>query len=161
MLRRFYAIPNKLFGRSMSLHTEVKQNCCVWISKSHDIYSNLALEEWIYDHIDLENKSIFLLWRNKPCIVIGRHQNPWEECNLPLVQLKDVCYARRQSGGGTVYHDLGNLCCSFFTNRSSYNRNTNLTLAKDVLVDDCNLNVSISSRDDLLLDDKFKVCNHQ
>ena len=78
----------------------------IWISTSRDIFSNLALEEYIYDNINMNKDNILLIWKNEPCIVIGRHQNPWDECNLPEAKKYNIHIARRQSGGGTVYHDL-------------------------------------------------------
>ena len=79
----------------------------VWVSTSHDIHTNLALEDWMLQHLDFQHQSHLLLWQNAPCVVIGRHQNPWAECRLPLCRHLDVSIARRLSGGGTVYHDLG------------------------------------------------------
>ncbi len=52
------------------------------------------------------------LWRNKPTVIVGRHQNPWKECNLKRMEEADVALARRYSGGGAVYQDLG---CTTFT----------------------------------------------
>ena len=65
---------------------------------------------------------IVLVWRNFPCIVIGRHQNPWSEVNLLDAAARGVAVARRRSGGGTVYHDLENLNVTFFTTRKAYDR---------------------------------------
>ena len=52
--------------------------------------------------------------------MIGRHQNPWTESNVPYLRENGINLARRNSGGGTVYHDMGNLNCTFFTRRSRY-----------------------------------------
>ncbi len=67
---------------------------------------NLAAEEYILRELD---GPVIRLWRNRPCIVMGRHQIPCMELNLPLADELGVPFLRRISGGGTVYHDLGNL----------------------------------------------------
>ena len=90
----------------------------VFISQSTNIYENLALEDWLYKNWDFNKRHLLLLWRNSPCVVIGRHQNPYMEANLPYLESANVPVVRRNSGGGTVYHDLGNLNCSFFTPNS-------------------------------------------
>lgn len=71
----------------------------VLISGSRDIYQNLALEDWLYENADLQNESFLLLWRDEPCVVIGRHQNPWVECHVPYCEKFNVSIARRKSGG--------------------------------------------------------------
>lgn len=48
----------------------------VFISQSHDIFTNLALEDWLYRHFDFTAHHVLMLWLNDPCVVIGRHQNP-------------------------------------------------------------------------------------
>ena len=92
-------------------------NKVVFISQSSDIFSNLAFEGWLYNQWDFSRRHLLFLWRNSPCVVIGRHQNPFQEVNLSYLESAKIPFARRQSGGGTVYHDSGNLNCSFFTPR--------------------------------------------
>ncbi|KAI8324589.1 lipoate-protein ligase A [Martensiomyces pterosporus] len=65
---------------------------------------------------------ILYLWRNRPTIVIGRNQNPWKECNFDMMAERDVWLARRSSGGGTVYHDLGNTNYTVVMPRSAFTR---------------------------------------
>lgn len=89
----------------------------VFISQSNDVFANLALEDWLYKNWSFERRNVLLLWRNSPCVVIGRHQNPQVEANLPYLESAGVPVARRGSGGGAVYHDHGNLNCTFFTTR--------------------------------------------
>ena len=67
----------------------------VWISQSSDVFSNLALEDWLYRHHDFEHKRLLLLWRNDPCVVIGRHQNPWTETDVPYLRGSYIDLARR------------------------------------------------------------------
>jgi lipoyltransferase 1 len=76
------------------------------VSLSHDIHYNLALEQFIADNYDFTHRSIMLLWSNEPCVVVGRYQNPWLECNLVEMKKRNVKLARRHSGGGCVYHGM-------------------------------------------------------
>ena len=100
---------------------------------------------------------MLLFWRNSPCVVIGRHQNPWLECDLAAIQDRQMTLARRKSGGGTVYHDLGNLNLTFITTKKKYNRRRNLDLIASALREKWNLDVSVSDRDDIILNNKYKV----
>lgn len=81
-------------------------------SENTDPYFNLASEEYLLKCCD---EDVFLLYRNMPSIVVGKHQNTLAEINLSLVQEKKLKVARRISGGGTVFHDLGNLNFTFIT----------------------------------------------
>lgn len=81
---------------------------------SHDPAINLALEEYAVRHLDMSHDYCFL-YVNQPCIVLGRHQNAFEEINYPHVLHNNIPVYRRISGGGTVYHDSGNLSFSFIT----------------------------------------------
>lgn len=114
-------------GEMESSSAQIKKS--VFISQSHDIFTNLALEDWIYRNYNFAKHHVLMLWINDPCVVIGRHQNPFSEvANVSALLRKDIALARRNSGGGTVYHDSGNLNCTFFTARERYNRRYNLNL---------------------------------
>ncbi|MDM5333859.1 lipoate--protein ligase [Ureibacillus composti] len=76
---------------------------------------NLAIEEYILKNLDIEQDSYLLFYINQPSIIIGRNQNTIEEINTDYVEDKGVIVVRRLSGGGAVYHDLGNLNFSFIT----------------------------------------------
>ncbi len=99
----------------------------VYLSETHDPWANLAFESYLLEHSDPETPILFL-WRNTPTVVIGRAQNPWLECHLDLMQHHQVKLARRISGGGAVYHDLGNMNFSFIDTPESFNKQKNLEL---------------------------------
>jgi lipoate-protein ligase A len=75
-----------------------------------DPYFNLAAEEYVMDHFERDS---FMLWRNEPAIIVGRHQNTLAEINLEFVRAHHIPVVRRLSGGGAVFHDLGNLNFTF------------------------------------------------
>ena len=75
---------------------------------------NLALEEYCLHNLD-SGFDYLLFYTNRPSIIIGRHQNPFQEFNQKLARQKDILPVRRISGGGAVYHDSGNLNFSFIT----------------------------------------------
>lgn len=101
-----------------------------------------------------------MLWINDPCVVVGRHQNPFSEvANIAELAAKGIVVARRNSGGGTVFHDAGNLNCTFFTARERYNRRYNLNLITRALFREWSIKADISERDDILLRGK-KVRKH-
>lgn len=77
---------------------------------STDPYFNIATDEYIFKHI---KEDCFMLWRNDNAIIVGKHQNTLAEINVDYVKEKDIKVVRRLSGGGAVYHDLGNLNFSF------------------------------------------------
>eukprot|EP01012_Entosiphon_sulcatum_P059373 TRINITY_DN83752_c0_g1_i1.p1 TRINITY_DN83752_c0_g1~~TRINITY_DN83752_c0_g1_i1.p1 ORF type:complete len:356 (+),score=26.89 TRINITY_DN83752_c0_g1_i1:24-1070(+) len=85
-------------------------------TQSANVFRNLALEELLFQRLDFANdtQGVFL-WRNDPCVVLGRHQSPWMECNLRALTERKIALARRFSGGGTVYHDQNNMCITFLS----------------------------------------------
>jgi len=90
-----------------------------YIESTHtDPYRNLALEQFVFDRLGREN-SYFMLWQNHNSIIVGKHQNTQEEINAAFVKERNITVARRLSGGGAVYHDLGNLNFTFITNTDS------------------------------------------
>ncbi|GJQ85965.1 hypothetical protein Trydic_g21812 [Trypoxylus dichotomus] len=128
----------------------------VIVSESNDIYTNLALEDWHYRNCKFDNRHLLILWSNDPCVVIGKFQNPWLEANvreLGYLTRDGVKLARRNSGGGTVYHDRGNLNITFFTPRQHYNRRHNLEVITQAIRNEYGLEIEITKRDDLVIGD--------
>jgi lipoate-protein ligase A len=95
---------------------------------------NLSIEHYIFQNAPAGSRILFF-YRNRPCIVIGRNQNPWLEVNLRLLStglvdqehggptmLQDVDLVRRRSGGGTVFHDSGNVNWSVICDLNEFTR---------------------------------------
>merc|ERR1711879_542981 len=82
---------------------------------STDPRFNLALEEYLLKYKVLDT-DLFYLWRNQPSIIVGRNQNPFLEVYLKQCDRYNIPVIRRISGGGTVYHDLGNINFTYITN---------------------------------------------
>ncbi|XP_043685636.1 lipoyltransferase 1, mitochondrial isoform X1 [Vespula pensylvanica] len=129
----------------------------VFISQSNDVFTNLALEDWLYRNFDFTNHHVLLLWRNDPCVVIGRHQNPWLECDTRITEKHGIALVRRNSGGGTVYHDNGNLNLSFFTPKQRYNRRYNLDIITRALYREWGLKAVVNEREDIVVEGRYKV----
>ncbi len=125
------------------------------LSNSVDPYFNLALEEYIFKNPGVYEDFI-ILWQNDKTIVVGRHQNTIEEVNSDFVEENKINVVRRITGGGAVYHDLGNLNFSFIT---SYDNN-NLIDFKTYTVPIINalnklgIKSELSGRNDLTIDGK-------
>lgn len=85
-------------------------------SSSTNPYFNLALEEYVFEHMDRQ-KEYFMLWQNHNTIVVGKYQNTAEEINQHFVDEHNIRVVRRLSGGGAVYHDTGNLNFTFIVDQ--------------------------------------------
>ena len=95
-----------------------------------DPYMNLAVEEAL-NNVEVD-KPVMRFWVNKPAVVLGRFEDVLSEVNVEYCLSNDVAIVRRHSGGGTVYHDEGNLNITLVLPRSYGGR---LTLCYDILKD--------------------------
>ncbi|MEJ5245041.1 MAG: lipoate--protein ligase [Bacteroidota bacterium] len=80
------------------------------LNNSTEPYFNLAAEEYFFNNF---NENIFMLWRNSPAIIVGKHQNTLAEINYDYVKENNIKVVRRMTGGGAVFHDLGNINFTF------------------------------------------------
>lgn len=122
----------------------------VYYSNSYNPFFNLAFEEYLVHHSKPKDQILFL-WQNQNTVVIGRNQNPWKECNLELLKEQDGKLVRRLSGGGAVYHDLGNLNFTFISSYEDNKVQNNINLMIDMLVLN-GINAVFSGKNDILVD---------
>lgn len=140
------------FSNFISDHDTPYNNIKIFKSESNDIFENLALENIIFHKEELVVPSL-MIWRNTPSIVYGKHQNPFKECYTLRAEEDNVPLARRQSGGGCVYHDLQNLCYSFFV--PIYDKTSPLDVretSNKIILDalhSLNIDAELSPRNDL------------
>lgn len=119
------------------------------ISDSYDPWFNLAVEECIFRQMSPTQRVLFL-WRNNDTVVIGRAQNPWKECNTRRMSEDGVKLARRSSGGGAVFHDLGNTCFTFMAGKPEYDKSISTGIILDAL-HSLGLTAGASGRNDLVV----------
>lgn len=120
------------------------------ISKSYDCYFNLALEENFLREYDDE---IFMLWQNDNTIVVGKNQNTLAEINYDYVKEKGIRVVRRITGGGAVYHDMGNINFTYITRQDGEWENDFSRFAKPVVsaLKKIGLDAEISGRNDIVV----------
>lgn len=119
------------------------------LSPFENPFINLAVEDYLLRHSG--HLPILFFFVNRPCVVLGRFQNPWVETNLKYLVENDIWLVRRQSGGGCVYHDQGNLNFSFITADAMIDRMKHVTLLKEAFLR-ADIHLEISPRHDLWLD---------
>ncbi|KAH8927708.1 Lipoyltransferase and lipoate-protein ligase [Atractiella rhizophila] len=122
----------------------------IFSSKSHNPWFNLSFEDWLFRKSD-PSTTILYMYRNDPCVVIGRNQNPWKEIDLRLLSKLNIPFIRRKSGGGTVYHDLGNTNYCVLTSRATFDRNTNAEMVARALKKKFGIQAFVNERHDVCL----------
>ncbi|RPF52042.1 lipoate--protein ligase [Aquisalibacillus elongatus] len=120
-----------------------------------DPYINLAIEEYVLNHLNIsEDQQYLLFYVNGPSIIIGRNQNTVEEINTDFVDANNIKVVRRLSGGGAVYHDLGNLNFSFLAKDEgdSFSNFAKFTQPVVDALQKLGVNAELSGRNDLTAD---------
>ncbi len=121
-----------------------------YISDTVDPHINLAKEKLLFDTVDNESLLLYL-WQNQNTVVIGKNQNAFSECRTELLKEEGGTLARRLSGGGAVFHDLGNLNFTFLC----ATENLNISKHMQVIREACRLagiETELSGRNDILAD---------
>jgi lipoate-protein ligase A len=122
---------------------------------SIDPHYNLAFEEYIFKYLN-EDEDFVLLWRNGPSIIVGKNQNTVEEINMEFVKENNINVVRRVTGGGAVYHDLGNLNFSFIAKADSNEKIDFKTYNVPIIkaLEKLGVKCELSGRNDLVIDGK-------
>jgi lipoate-protein ligase A len=128
--------------------------CYYLETASHDPFYNLAFEEYVLTH--KTEGDYLILWQNENTIVVGQNQNTEEEINRPFVESHHINVVRRMTGGGAVYHDLGNLNYSFITDAGEVSQLSINRFTAPVVhaLGELGLHAEASGRNDILVDGK-------
>jgi lipoate-protein ligase A len=137
--------------------TDPSQKARVFISKSQDPYLNLSIEHYLLQKSPADSTILFL-YTNSPCVVIGRNQNPWIEVNLGVLRNEElgVKLVRRRSGGGTVFHDEGNVNYSVICPTPAFNRDKHAEMVVKALKYLGAENARVNERHDIVVDEEDK-----
>ncbi len=122
----------------------------IFESTGFDPYVNLAIEKHLMDTTD-EDTCVLYLWQNQNTVVIGRNQNAWAECRTSLLEQEKGKLARRLSGGGAVFHDLGNLNFTFIMTKENYDLDKQIAVIQHACAL-AGITAEKSGRNDLLAD---------
>jgi lipoate---protein ligase len=116
-------------------------------------YFNLAMEEYLLKEL---NEDIFILWRNEPAIIVGKNQNTISEINIDYVKEHSIPVVRRLTGGGAVFHDLGNINFTFISKDREEDLNDFRKFTKPILevLQELSVEAEFSGRNDLTIKGK-------
>jgi lipoate-protein ligase A len=152
---RFNTSPSNIRRFSEFVHAaaDSSKNSQIYISRSRDPYLNLSIEQYLLQNAP-ENATVLFLYTNRPCIVIGRNQNPWVEVNLGLLRNGPLAVelVRRRSGGGTVFHDEGNVNYGVICPTQSFNRDKHAEMVVRALHRLGVSTAAVNERHDIFLD---------
>jgi lipoate---protein ligase len=124
------------------------------VSPSKNPFFNLALEERLFQ---IRNEDFFILYINEPSVICGKHQIPYKEADIEFAEKHQIFMCRRFSGGGTVYHDPGNLNFCFITNNDKSNIEIDFRKFTRPVFDfltTMGLSVTMNERNNILLNGK-------
>ncbi|WP_317856196.1 lipoate--protein ligase [Chakrabartyella piscis] len=131
-------------------------------SPSTDPAFNLALEQYVFDKMD-RSKEYFMLWQNANTVVVGKNQNTFGEVNPKIIEEKGVTVVRRLSGGGAVYHDMGNLNFTFIMDAKEVGDLDIKLFCKPVesLLQELGVDAKVNGRNDITIGEKKFSGNSQ
>lgn len=130
------------------------------VNKSNKPDYNIALEEYCFKKL-LHHDKVFILWINEPAIIVGKHQNTFEEINAEYVKEHGIHVIRRITGGGAVYHDLNNLNYTIISNEDKGVNFDFKTFSQPVIdtLNELGVTAEFTGRNDLVIDGK-KICGN-
>lgn len=130
------------------------------LNDSNDPYYNSALEEFLFEDMK-EYDKIFMLWINEPTVYVGKFQNTISEINLKYIEENNINVIRRNSGGGAVYHDLGNLNYTIISNEGTQNTFDFKKFAMPVIemLKELDIAAESTGRNDISINGK-KICGN-
>ncbi|HKL94602.1 MAG TPA: lipoate--protein ligase, partial [Clostridia bacterium] len=124
----------------------------IFESDTYDVYQNQAAELAIFETLEEDEIALFL-WTNERTVVIGRNQDALTECKVELLNIENGHLARRLSGGGAVYHDMGNLNFTFCAHKLYFDKKKNFEVILRAMKS-CGFDVELSGRNDLTIGGK-------
>lgn len=122
----------------------------VYRTACHEPFLNIATEDVLFSSAKADEEVLFL-WRNNPSVILGRNQNPWKECRLEEMEKRGVSLVRRHSGGGAVFHDLGNTNFSFVGPKSRHSKERNCEILLRALREHFGIPAELKGRNDVVL----------
>ena len=149
------------YSNFAQLATDPSRKTQIYISRTFDPFINLSIEHFLLQKSPPDSTVLFL-YTNKPCIVIGRNQNPWVEVNLGILhnppkdrgeaEIGTVDLVRRRSGGGTVFHDEGNVNYSVICPTVGFDRDKHAQMVVRALHHLGVHKAKVNERHDIVLD---------
>lgn len=154
---------SRVSSRHFSSQKKNNYDLNVFVSNSHSPYFNLSFEDYLFkkyqSYTSSDNSQIYskylLLYTNSPCVVIGRNQNPYRETVVSALRAHSIPLIRRKSGGGAVFHDLGNVNYCVMMPNSHFDRDEHALAICEALQNQAQL--SINERHDIINADGKKV----
>lgn len=122
-------------------------------SDTDNPYINLALEEYLLAFCARQECCVLYLWQNDNTVVIGRNQNAYTECDLTYAEINNIKVVRRLTGGGAVYHDLGNINFTVILPKKLHDISRSTKMAASAL-SRIGIAVNISGRNDICIGER-------
>ncbi|EQL28557.1 lipoate-protein ligase A [Blastomyces dermatitidis ATCC 26199] len=158
--RRAFSISRKYSSSLTEAASRESSQHQIYRSLSNDPFVNLSIENFLLEHTP-QDSNILFLYINRPCVVIGRNQNPWLEINLQALDretrsiaggsINNAPFVRRRSGGGAVFHDKGNLNYCVICPKPVFHRDKHAEMVVRALQRVGAVNTAVNERHDIVL----------